>query len=126
MTPVTRFHRNSIQLAAIALCVLGLTPHANAQDVQYNPQGEQIPGPTCESVPQWYSGKPRTCQPQELAFWLNDVRHWRDERRLRIGFDSSQYDLPELKWTQSSFIQPQMMIHDRYFYDPVTQKYTVD
>jgi formylglycine-generating enzyme required for sulfatase activity len=31
-----------------------------------------------------------------------------------------------LKWTQSSFIQPQMMVHDRYFYDPVAGKYTVD
>ena len=30
------------------------------------------------------------------------------------------------KWTQSSFIQPQMMVHDRYFYDPVAGKYTVD
>ena len=33
---------------------------------------------------------------------------------------------PELKWTQSSFMQPQMMIQDRYFYDPQTGKYTVD
>jgi formylglycine-generating enzyme required for sulfatase activity len=34
--------------------------------------------------------------------------------------------MPALAWTQSSFIQPQMMAHDRYFYDPVTGKYTVD
>ena len=26
----------------------------------------------------------------------------------------------------SAFIQPQMMVHDRYFYDPVAGKYTVD
>ena len=31
-----------------------------------------------------------------------------------------------LKWTQSSFIQPQMMVQDRYFYDPVAHSYTVD
>jgi iron(II)-dependent oxidoreductase len=111
-----------ILLLAGSFCV----PRVSAQDVQYSPQGEQIPGPGCAGIPQWYSGKPRTCQPGEIAFWLSDIRHWRDERRLRIGFEPSAYDLPALKWTQSSFIQPQMMVHDRFFYDPATRKYTVD
>ena len=48
-----------------------------------------------------------------------DIRHWRMERQIRIGYDGSRYEMPELKWTQSSFIQPQMMVQDRYFYDPV-------
>jgi hypothetical protein len=26
---------------------------------------------------------------------------------MRIGYDGSQYDRPELKWAQSSFMQPQ-------------------
>jgi formylglycine-generating enzyme required for sulfatase activity len=43
-----------------------------------------------------------------------------------MGYDSSRYDLPALKWTQSSFMQPQMMVHDRYFYDPIAGRYTVD
>jgi hypothetical protein len=34
--------------------------------------------------------------------------------------------MPALQWTQSSFIQPQMMVQDRYLYDPVSGKYTVD
>jgi formylglycine-generating enzyme required for sulfatase activity len=34
--------------------------------------------------------------------------------------------MPELKWAQSAFMQPQMMVHDRYFYDPVEHRYTVD
>ena len=111
----------------ILLCSFGVfAPRASAQDVQYSPQGEQIPGPSCASLSQWYGGKPRTCQPADMEFWLSDIRHWRDERRLRVGFEPSAYDLPALKWTQSSFIQPQMMVHDRYFYDPVAGKYTVD
>jgi formylglycine-generating enzyme required for sulfatase activity len=57
---------------------------------------------------------------------LKDIRHWRDERRIRIGYDGSRYDMPALKWTQSSYIQPQMMVEDRYFYDPVADRYTVD
>ena len=48
------------------------------------------------------------------------------ERRIRVGYDGARYDLPALKWTQSSFMQPQMMVQDRYFYDPVAGKYTVD
>ena len=38
----------------------------------------------------------------------------------------SRYDLRALQWAQSSFIQPQMMVQDRYFYDPVAGNYTVD
>jgi gamma-glutamyl hercynylcysteine S-oxide synthase len=119
-----RFPR--IELLILACALSFCVPGAFAQDVQYSPQGEQIPGPSCAALSQWYGGKPRTCQPGELAFWLSDIRHWRDERRLRVGFEPGAYDLPALMWTQSSFIQPQMMVHDRYFYDPVTQKYTVD
>jgi len=52
--------------------------------------------------------------------------HWRMERRIRIGYDGSRYQIPSLQWTQHSFIQPQMMVHDRYFYDSVAGKYTVD
>jgi iron(II)-dependent oxidoreductase len=83
----------------------------SAQDTQYPPKGQQIPGPA---------------QSEDFAKWLADVKHWRMERRIRIGYDGAEYDRPELKWTQSSFVQPQMMIHDRYFYDPVAGKYTVD
>jgi gamma-glutamyl hercynylcysteine S-oxide synthase len=123
---VTGSLSNHLPLLAAALILSFCAPCALSQDVQYSPQGEQIPGPPCQSVPQWYGARPRTCQPPELTFWLNDIRHWREERRLRVGFDPTTYDSPALKWTQSSFIQPQMMVHDRYFYDPATQKYTVD
>ena len=50
----------------------------------------------------------------------------RDERRIRIGYEGSRYDVPALKWTQSSFFQPQMMVADRYFYDPAAHGHTVD
>ena len=50
----------------------------------------------------------------------------REEHRIRFGINSSLYESAALQWAQSSFIQPQMMVHDRYFYDPVTRRYTVD
>ncbi|WP_229668832.1 formylglycine-generating enzyme family protein [Edaphobacter acidisoli] len=54
------------------------------------------------------------------------MTHWRMEEHIRIGYDSSRYALPQLQWIQHSFIQPQMMVHDRYFYDPIAGQYTVD
>ena len=57
---------------------------------------------------------------------MQDITRWRDERRIRIGYDGSRYNNPALRWTQTSLIQPQMMVHDRYFYDPVARRYTVD
>jgi formylglycine-generating enzyme required for sulfatase activity len=62
----------------------------------------------------------------EIPIWLRDIRHWREEERVRMGFDDSAYRLDALKWAQSSFIQPQMMVHDRDFFDAATGKYTVD
>src|ERR1035438_4814373 len=66
------------------------------------------------------------CTPLTHHEWLTDITHWRAERLVRIGYDPARYSLPSLKWAQSNFIQPQMMVHDRYFYDPAQGKYTVD
>ena len=32
------------------------------------------------------------------------MRQYRLERRIRVGYDGSRYDVPALKWTQSSYI----------------------
>ena len=99
-----------------------------AQDTNFQPTDQQIPAPACTSVAVkdlWFPGS-KLCGAGEHEAWLADIRHWRDERRIRVGYDGLRYDRPEFKWTQSSFIQPQMMVQDRYFYDPVAGKYTVD
>src|SRR5580692_6382648 len=110
-------------LTALAvLCAMPLF----AQDTQYRVIGQQIPGPPCLSLGPLGRGTTPPCTAQTHRDWLTDISHWRMERRIRIGYDGSRYDIPALKWAQSSFIQPQMMVHDRYFYDPVAGKYTVD
>jgi formylglycine-generating enzyme required for sulfatase activity len=62
----------------------------------------------------------------EAGEWLAAMRHWREDRLGQMHYSGAEYDRPELKWTQRSFIQPQMMVEDRYLYDPVACKYTVD
>jgi hypothetical protein len=62
---------------------------------------------------------------EQIEAWRKDVFHWRDEARIRAGYSDAEYRRRELSWTQSSFMQPQMMAEDRYFYDRAAGKYTV-
>ena len=114
-------------MTAVLVATLMLATSEHAQDTSYAPVWELIPGPDCAAIPQWNSlSRPKTCAPSEIANWLLDIRHWRMEHPIRVGYDGAEYDRPDLKWTQSSFVQPQMMVHDRYFYDPAQSRYTVD
>jgi len=99
------------RLLSLFISFLFVLAIACAQDTSYSPQRSQIPGPPTSA---------------DFSQWLADIKHWRMERRIRIGYDDAEYLRPQLAWTQSSFVQPQMMIHDCYFYDPVVGKYTVD
>ena len=99
---------------------------AMAQDTLYHPTGQQIPPPPCMYLHDKWEGPPVVCPPMIHEHWIADLQHWRTERLIRVAYDPSRYELPALKWTQTSFLQPQMMVHDRYFYNPVAGKYTVD
>jgi len=98
----------------------------SAQDSHFRPDRQQIPTPGCLIMKGAWEGGSTPCTQNEHDSWLADIRHWREERLIRIGYENSRYDLPALKWTQSSFFQPQMMAEDRYFYDPVAHRYTVE
>lgn len=58
--------------------------------------------------------------------WLAEMKVWRTEHLIRMGYDDAEYRKPELRWTQRNYVHTQMMVEDRYFYDPVAGKYTVD
>jgi len=73
-----------------------------------------------------WEGGSAACTETSHRLWLKDIQHWRMERKIRIGYSSSRYERPEGQWAHSSFIQPQMMVQDRYFYDPAAGKYTVN
>jgi formylglycine-generating enzyme required for sulfatase activity len=102
------------------------TAYVPGASTAWEPEWQQIPGPKCLEMRGAWEGGSDACSPEQHEQWLADLTHWRTERRIRIGYNDSRYEMPELKWTQSSFMQPQMMVQDRYFYDPVAGKYTVD
>ena len=94
-----------------SFAVLLLLPLAAAEEVKLKVREEVIDGPA--------PGVNR-------AAWLAEMTQWRDAERKRIKYDDAEYARPELQWTQRSFVQPQMMAEERYFYDPEAGKYTVD
>lgn len=89
-----------------------LTPsYSPAQDTAYPPVDAQIPGPA---------------KSPDREKWLQDIRHWRQERLDRIGFNDANYLRPELAWTQRNFVCAQMMIEERDFFDREKSAYTVN
>jgi gamma-glutamyl hercynylcysteine S-oxide synthase len=119
--------RSTLRTLSLGILAATLTLAAAAQDTAYGPRGQQIPPPDCMNLHNaWEGTLTAGCAAFTHQRWLADLEHWRAERRIRIAYDPSRYEMPALKWTQASFMQPQMMVQDRYFYDPVAGKYTVD
>ena len=50
--------------------------------------------------------------------WLRRMEQLRERCTAAIGYDGSISSVPELKWTQTAYISPQMHPYDRYFFDP--------
>lgn len=60
------------------------------------------------------------------AEWVTSLQAWRKDVLNGLQFNSSNYDLPELQWVRlNNTMQPLLMIHDLFFYDPSTGEYTV-
>lgn len=114
-----------LRVAGIAFCALAECS-AFGQDTGFAPQGQQIPTPPCLQIQDAWRGPRVLCDAGSHAAWLKDISHWRSERLVRIGYNGERYGAPGLQWTQRSFMQPQLMVQDRFFFDPATSRYTVD
>jgi iron(II)-dependent oxidoreductase len=107
------------------------------------PLGERAPKPFTEGLPHTLGlYLPVPCKVpdwpyQSIGRWKDDVaavaegwreafRVWRREHLVRLGYNDLQYRREDLKWSQRNFVHAQMMVEDRYFFDPVEGKYTVD
>jgi len=65
-------------------------------------------------------------QPSQYSQWWKSMQEWRKRERDSLKYTDTVYLRPELGWTGKSFIYAQVMAEDRWLYDPVTRKYTVD
>ena len=116
-------------LFMLSLAGLLLSLPLRAQDTRVPMQGSQIAGPAQVAGSQdWYANMTNWQRDSATAFetWIADLRAWRHERLTRMGYSGAEYARGELRWTQRDFIQPQAMVEDRRFYDPLARRYTVD
>ena len=60
---------------------------------------------------QVYPGPPDK-SPEAFSEWWSTFQVWRDE--ISSGLDLALYDNPDVQWASTSFVQPQLMIHDRF------------
>src|SRR6516162_11894944 len=90
-------------MISVGLLVAVSASSASAQDTFNAPREQQIPPPVCFTIRGAWEGGYVPCTPASHAQWLADITHWRMERRIRIGYDSARYEMPALRWAQSSF-----------------------
>jgi iron(II)-dependent oxidoreductase len=64
--------------------------------------------------------------PAAQPTWLEELKSARSESRTLLRYSPSQYERPELEWTQHVFSQVQLLIWDRSLFDPEKGGYTVD
>jgi formylglycine-generating enzyme required for sulfatase activity len=85
--------------------------------------------PTPGSAPSWpfqKIGQWRIDVNEHAERWRQGMKIWRAEHLKRLAYDDAEYRRPELLWSQSNYVHAQMMVEDRYFYDPEKREYTVD
>lgn len=58
--------------------------------------------------------------------WLDSLQQWRIHEKDKLQYNDNEYTRKAFSWVSTTFMYAQMMAHDRYFYDPVARKYTVD
>ena len=83
-------------LRAVAAALL-LHSAAAAAGAPKNPMtsGKQMPGPA-------------NTDPETLASWHADMQTWREQYKKSTKYSGAIYEDPQLKWTQTSYMQPQM------------------
>ena len=64
-------------------------------------------------------------EPGHESAWLTAIESWRSRCTAAINNSAPIFSEPDLLWTQTSYIQPQMHPYDRFFYEPGIG-YTVD
>jgi iron(II)-dependent oxidoreductase len=94
---------------------------SHARNGPHLPIPGSAPGWPLQNIGQW-----KINVNDRAAAWRRDFREWRQEHLTRMGYSDANYKRPEFRWAQRNFVHAQMMVEDRFFYDPVADRYTVD
>ena len=62
---------------------------------------------------QYFEGPSENTE-EAFAVWWTDFTSWIEEASLSVNL--SIYDQDPTPWARTSFVQPQLMIHDRFLY----------
>ncbi|CAO3690633.1 unnamed protein product [Rhizopus microsporus] len=84
------------------------------EDYRLNFKNHQVDGPS---------------SPRDYLEWNARIRKWRLEQQAKkneYGQSTTGHDVPSLQWAQRSYAQHNVMLHDLFLFDPVTNTYTTD
>jgi len=117
-------------MKTLFVVLIGFVLSAGAQDMQHQPQGNQIrgPGQGVGANLGWFNDMTRfrgNANADHDA-WLRDLKAWRAERWTRMGYDDAEYRRPEFQWMHRNFVSPQVMVEERTLFDVTTGQWTVD
>ena len=75
---------------------------------------------------------PENFDEASLRNWMAAMKDMRSKCQAALNFTGAAFKVPELLWTQTAYISPQMHPYDRFFFDPALGNgtggagYTVD
>ena len=64
--------------------------------------------------------------PADFNTWYENLASWKETTLAEINFNGSIFEVPEILWTQTTFMQPQIHPYDQFFYNITTHSYTPD
>ena len=62
----------------------------------------------------------------QISAWEKQIEYWRTTQKSEMDYKGTHYVDKTVQWVRKDFIQTQMMVQERDFYDPKTNSYTVD
>ena len=121
-------HRRTCRVVALVACVCFFASTASSDEWEARHGLVSVTGVMNLTEPPppseiFFSGPDSRSQ---AAAWLDGLKAWRTDRRVRLRYNGAQYERPDLEWTQHIFLQVQVLIWDRSLYDPEKGEYTVD
>ena len=124
MNPIQRLFQASL-ISVAALLVVGVL----SAD-EWKPRHDLVSHNGILNLPEppppsevFFSGP---ASPYDQPAWLAGLKAWRQNALTLLRYSPSEYERPDLEWTQHVFSQVQLLVWDRSFYDPDTARYTVD